>query len=260
MPPADPSPDLDESINVTQAHDRVVREAAAAAREKRIADNGREPTALWLIVVCGIVAMIAGAVLGDAGRFFAYATTFRPDYVRAVPEGADATGPEPRAALAAFAARGSRIYSAQCQGCHGSDGRGGSGYPTLSGSEWVIGDTQTLAMIIINGMEGPISTGETYGVMPGQATSMSPQDLAGVMTYVRNSFGNETGDVTTIEMAANAFEISDNRDSPGAPVNAEEIRAAHAAMLPGDPLDPEILVDPISLEPVEDHESAGAGS
>ena len=251
MPPADPSPDLDESINVTEAHDRVVRDAAAAAREKRIADNGREPTSLWLIVVCGIVAMIAGAVLGDAGRFFAYTTTFRPDYVRAVPEGLDASGPDPRPALAAFSARGARIYSAKCQGCHGSDGRGGSGYPTLAGSEWVIGDTQTLAMIILNGMQGPVSTGQTYGVMPAQSSGMSNEDLAGVMTYVRNSFGNETGDVVTLDMAAAAFEVSDNRDNPGAPVEADEIRAAHATMLPGDPLDPEILVNPVNLEPVE---------
>ena len=251
MPPADPSPDLDESINVTEAHDRVVRDAAAAAREKNLNDNGREPTALWLIVVCGVVAMIAGAVLGDAGRFFAYTTTFQPGYVRTVPDGVDASGPEPRPALAAFSARGARIYSAKCQGCHGPDGRGGSAYPTLAGSEWVIGDTQTLAMIILNGMQGPVSTGQTYGVMPAQAAGMTNEDLAGVMTYVRNSFGNETGDVTTLEMAAAAFEVSNNRDAPGTPVDADEIRAAHATMLPGVPLDPDVLVNPVNLEPVE---------
>ena len=251
MPPAEPSPDLDESINVTEAHDRVVREAAAAAREKPLAETGREPTALWLIVVCGIVAMIAGAVLGDAGRFYAYTTKFQPGYVRAVPDGVGVIGPEPRAALATFSARGARIYSAKCQGCHGPDGRGGANFPTLAGSDWVIGDTQTLAMIILNGMEGPISTGQTYGVMPAQAAGMSNEDLAGVMTYIRNSFGNETGDIVTIEMAAAAFEVSSNRADPGSLVNAEEIRASHATMLPGDPLDPEVLVSPVNLEPVD---------
>lgn len=252
MPLSDPTPDLDESINVTKAHDRIVREASAAAREKRIADNGREPTALWIIVVCGVVAMIAGAVLGDAGKLFAYSTTFRPDYIREAADGMDDSGPAPRAALAAFSARGARIYSAKCQGCHGPDGRGdGANYPSLAGSEWVTGETQKLAMIILNGMQGPISNGKTYGVMPAQAAGMTNEDLAGVMTYVRNNFGNETADVVTIDMAKTAFEVSKGRSAPGAPVDAEEIRAAHATMLPGDPLDPEVLVDPVSLQPVE---------
>ncbi|MFU8892012.1 MAG: c-type cytochrome [Luteolibacter sp.] len=252
MPSSDPTPDLEESINVTEAHDRIAREAAAAVREKRIAENGREPTSVWIIVVCGIAAMIAGAVLGDAGKLFAYATTFQPGYVRAVPEGVDSGGPAPRAALAAFSARGARIYSAKCQGCHGPDGRGdGANYPSLAGSDWVIGETQKLAMIILNGMQGPISTGKTYGVMPAQAAGMTNEDLAGVMTYLRNNFGNETGDVVTLDMAAAAFDVSNGRPSVGAPVDADEIRAAHATMLPGDPLDPEVLVNPVNLLPVE---------
>jgi mono/diheme cytochrome c family protein len=251
MPTSDPSPDLDESINVTEAHERIVREAAAAVREKRIADNGREPASLWLIVVCGFVALIAGAVLGDAGRFFAYTSTFRPGYVRATPDGVDASGPEPRAALAAFSSRGARIYSARCQACHGPDGRGGPSYPTLVGSEWVLGDTQTLAMIIINGLQGPASTGRDYGPMQAQGGGMTNEDLAGIMTYIRNNLGNESGDIVTTEMAAAAFEVSSNRANPGTAVDAEEIRAAHATMLPGEPLDPEVLVDPISLAPVD---------
>jgi len=251
MPPSDPTPDLDESINVTEAHDRIVREAAAAMREKRIAENGREPTSVWIIVVCGIVAMVAGAVLGDAGKLFAYATTFQPGYVRAVPEGLDLGGPAPREALAAFSARGSRIYSARCQSCHGSTGQGGPSYPTLVGSEWVTGNTQTLAMVIINGLHGPASTGRDYGVMQAQGAGMSKEDLAGIMTFVRNSFGNNVGDIVTTEMAAEAFAISENRAAPGAPVTAEEIRDAHAVMLPGEPLDPETLVNPIDLRPVE---------
>jgi len=252
MPPSDPTPDLDESINVTEAHERITREASAAAREKRIADNGREPTSLWIIVVCGVVAMIAGAVLGDGGKLFAYASTFRPDYVRTAPDGLDTSGPAPRDALAAFSARGARIYSAKCQGCHGPDGRGdGANYPTLAGSDWVTGETQKLAMIILNGMQGPISTGQTYGVMPAQAAGMSNEDLAGVMTYVRNNFGNTTADVVTLDMAQAAFDVSNARSAPGAPVDADEIRADHATMLPGDPLDPEVLVNPVSLQPVE---------
>jgi mono/diheme cytochrome c family protein len=251
MPPSDPTPDLDESINVTEAHDRIVREAAAAVREKRIADNGREPTSLWIIVACGVVAMIAGAVLGDAGKLFTYASTFQPGYVRAMPDGLEASGPEPRAALAAFSARGSRIFNSKCQSCHGSDGRGGPSYPSLVGSEWVTGNTQTLAMIILNGLQGPSSSGKDYGAMAAQGAGMTTEDLAGVMTYVRNNLGNETGDIVTIEMANAAFEASKNRTTPNVPVTADEIRAAHATMLPGESIDPETLVNPVDLKPVD---------
>jgi len=251
MPPSDPTPDLDESINVTEAHDRVVREASAAVREKRIAENGREPTSVWIIVACGVVAMIAGAVLGDAGKLFAYASTFQPGYVRAVPDGAGPSGPAPREAIAAFSARGSRLY-ASCQACHQPDGRGNASFPALVGSEWVTGDTQTLAMIIMNGLKGPTSTGKDYGQsMQAVGAAFSAQELAGLMTFLRNNLGNEVGDVVTVEMAAAAIEISNNRPNPGEPVTAEEIKAAHATMLPGEPLAPDVLVNPVDLKPVE---------
>ncbi len=148
-------PDLDESINVTKAHGRVDRESAAAAREKRLADNGHEPVALWVIVACGIVMLIAGGVLGKAGTLFSYGSTFKEDYVRGKAPGAGDDGPAAKPALAAFSGKGAKIYS-KCNGCHGSDGKGdGANYPSLAGSAWVVGDTEKFAMIILNGLQGP---------------------------------------------------------------------------------------------------------
>ena len=60
-------PDLEDSINVSEAHDRLVREAAACIREKRIAANGSEPISLWVIALCGVAVLIAGGILGGAG-------------------------------------------------------------------------------------------------------------------------------------------------------------------------------------------------
>lgn len=246
-------PDLEDSINVTEAHARVEIEAAACAREKRIADNGREPVALWVFVVCGVVFLIAGGVLGGANPF-SYGSSFRADYVRAsAPGGAD-EGPQPRDALAAFSTRGARIYSAKCNGCHGGDARGdGANYPSLIASDWVVGDTQKFAMVILNGLQGPTSTGKTYGagVMPPQSAGMTAEDLAGVMTYLRNNLGNSTGDIVTIEMAQDALDISAKRDNPGQMVTADELVAQHATMLSGDPLDPTTFVNPVSLEPIQ---------
>jgi mono/diheme cytochrome c family protein len=254
MPQHHSNPDLEDSINVTEAHERLVREAAAAAREKRIAADGREPASLWIVVTCAVALLIAGGILGGAGKLFAYDNTFRQGYVRVSAEGAGDSGPLPKAALDAYMARGQRIYSVKCNGCHLADAKGdGANYPSLVGSKWVLGDTQTLAMIILNGLQGPTSTGKTYGagIMVSQRQGLSPEDLAGVMTYVRNHFGNSNGDVVTTEMAKAAFEIADQRPNPNDPVTAAEIAAAHATALPGTALAPDTMVNPITLLPVE---------
>jgi cytochrome c553 len=148
-------------------------------------------------------------------------------------------------------AKGAKIYSAKCNGCHGADAKGdGANYPSLAGSKWVIGNTEKLSMIILNGLQGPTSTGKTYGAgMPAQAAGLTPEDLAGVMTYLRNNFGNTTGDVTTAEMAKAALDISAARAKAGQQVTGEELVADHDKALPGAPLDPKIMVDPVTLAP-----------
>lgn len=248
------NPDLDETINVTQAHGRVASDCAAAAREKYLADSGRESVPLWVITACGVVLLIAGGVLGNAGTLFSYDNTFRADYVRGTAPGGAADGPQPKTALVAFSAKGSKIYSSKCNGCHGSDGKGdGANYPSLVGSDFVIGDTQQLAMVILNGIQGPVSNGKTYGagIMPAQGAGMSAEDLAGVMTYIRNNFGNSTSDVTSVEMAKNAFDLSASREKAGQPVTSEEVRAAHSSMLAGNEISPEVMVNPATLAPIE---------
>lgn len=242
--------DLEDSINVTEAHGRVVREAAACAREKRIANNGSEPISLGVLAACGLVAVIAGGILGGSGKLFAYGSTFRPGYTRTPAPGAADQGPQPKEALAAYMAKGAKIYSAKCNGCHGADAKGnGSTYPSLVSSAWVNGETERFAMIILNGLDGPVSDGKTYGLMPPQGIGMTPEDLAGIMTYVRNNFGNTKGDVITVEMAKAALEISAARKDAGKSVTGAELTADHLKDLPGTPLDPKTMVDPITLAP-----------
>ncbi|MBK1826309.1 c-type cytochrome [Haloferula rosea] len=243
-------PDLDESLNVTESHDRTVRDAAAVQREKHVDEGGREPMSLWVFGACAFILLIAGLALGSAGTLFNYDETVRPGYVRAALDGGDSAGPPPAEALKVYMAKGEKIYG-KCIGCHAPDGKGGGAYPALAGSDWVVGDTQKFAMIVLNGLSGPSSTGKNWGVMPAQGIGMSPTDLAAVMTYVRNSFGNSVGDVVTSEMAAEAIAISEARANAGAPTSADELSADHAKMLPGEPLDPSTMLDPITLEPVE---------
>lgn len=245
-------PDLEDSINVSEAHGRLMREAAATAREKRIADNGLEPVALWVVVACGVAAFFAGGILWSGGGFFDYKATFKEGYVRADAPGGDGGGAKPKEALAAYMAKGQKIYTSKCNGCHGADAKGdGANYPSLAGSKWVLGPTEGVAMVVLNGLQGPTSTGKTYGagLMPPQGAGMSAEDLAGLLTYIRNNFGNSTGDVVTVDMAKAAIDISAKREKAGSPSTADEIMSIHQKALPGDVLDPKTMVNPVNLTP-----------
>lgn len=244
-------PDLDETLNVTQSHDRMLRESAAVAREKRVDDGGREPVSNWIFAAVAPVCIAAGLALNNAGGLFDYNDYVKPGYVRADINAGEDSGPQPVEALKAYVSKGEKVYS-KCVGCHGSDGKGGGAYPALAGSPWADGETERFAMIVLNGLHGPASDGKTYGAgMPAQGIGMSPTDLATVMTYVRNSFGNSVGDIVTTEMAAEAMKISEARANPGSQLTKEELEADHLKALPGEPLDPATKVDPVTLAPVE---------
>lgn len=82
--------------------------------------------------------------------------------------------------------------------CHQADGKGLPNiYPPLIRNDWVLGDEERLIKIVLKGLWGPIEVnGEKFdpsmGVPPmiGFAPLLSDKEVAGVLTYVRNSFGN----------------------------------------------------------------------
>ena len=98
---------------------------------------------------------------------------------------------------------GRQLYLTTCAGCHGSDGRGQPRFaPTLIESDWVSGDERRLALILLHGMEGPIQVnGKRYDapeilpVMPSHST-MDDADIASILTYIRNEWGNAGGAVS----------------------------------------------------------------
>ena len=248
----DPSkPDLEESVNVTEAHDRVLRTAAAASREYKLTENGAEPVSLWVTALCAIPVLFAGwTAFGYGTPLFSYKTTVRSGYVQVIPADDDADKAEPMDAIAAYSKKGAKIYS-KCSGCHGADAKGdGNQYPALAGSKWVQGDSERFAMIVLNGLTGPTSWGKAYGTMPAQGGGMSAEDLACLMTFLRNNHGNKTGDVISVEQAAEAIKISAARAKAGAAMTADELDADHKKTLPGATVPGTTLVDPVTLAPV----------
>ncbi len=81
-----------------------------------------------------------------------------------------------------------------CAACHGQNGEGGPIAPPLAGSEWVAGPVSNLVRIQLRGLQGPITVkGKEYN-MPGGMAALgfqTDEQIAGVLTYVRNSFGNK---------------------------------------------------------------------
>jgi len=81
-----------------------------------------------------------------------------------------------------------------CSACHGQQGEGGPIAPPLAGSEWVSGPIDNLVRIQLRGLKGPITVKGTEYNFPAGMTPMSyqtDQQIADVLTYVRNSFGNK---------------------------------------------------------------------
>ena len=88
---------------------------------------------------------------------------------------------------------GQELYNIYCISCHQGDGKGAEGrFPTLVGTEWVVGDKKRLINVLLKGLEGKIIVnGETWnGYMP-QHSFLSDQQITDVLNYIRKSFGNE---------------------------------------------------------------------
>jgi mono/diheme cytochrome c family protein len=109
----------------------------------------------------------------------------------------------PAPGLAVALRQGKAVYTQNCLTCHQADGGGVDGMnPPLSKSSWVLGDKTRLINVLLNGLQGVDIEGESYnGVMPAQDL-LTDQQIADVLTYVRNSFGNKASAVQPAEVKA----------------------------------------------------------
>jgi cytochrome c oxidase subunit 2 len=85
-------------------------------------------------------------------------------------------------------AKGESVYNSSCAACHQANGQGIPGvFPAMAGSAIATGDVTAHKNIVMNGKEGTAM--QAFGAQLGDV------DLAAVITYERNAFGNDTGDV-----------------------------------------------------------------
>jgi cytochrome c oxidase subunit 2 len=84
--------------------------------------------------------------------------------------------------------KGADVYAAQCATCHQAEGEGlAPAFPALAGNNVVTGPVGQHIDVVLHGREGT--------AMQAWGNMLSDSDIAAALTYTRNAFGNETGDV-----------------------------------------------------------------
>ncbi|MBN8837856.1 MAG: cytochrome c [Sphingobacteriia bacterium] len=100
--------------------------------------------------------------------------------------------------------RGKIVYNKVCLSCHMADGGGVPHLnPPLIKTSYVLGDKKMLIGIVLNGMTDrvPIED-EYYSNNMAPHNDLSNQQIADVLTFIRNNFGNKASAVTVAEVNA----------------------------------------------------------
>lgn len=112
--------------------------------------------------------------------------------------------PRPHGALAAAMERGKKVFEKTCIACHQADGGGVPRMnPPLIQTKYVLGDRRELINIVLKGLKGGQLevNGDYYeNPMPPHAEILNDQEIADVLTFVRNSFGNKASAVSVAEV------------------------------------------------------------
>lgn len=98
---------------------------------------------------------------------------------------------------------GKTVYANNCAACHQPDGKGIAGaFPPLANSDYFNADHKRAISVVKNGLTGKITVnGQPFNaVMP--SLGLSDSDIANVLTYVSNNWGNKKRKFTKEEVAA----------------------------------------------------------
>lgn len=83
--------------------------------------------------------------------------------------------------------KGKKVYASSCAACHGANGEGMGPFPKMTGSKIANGALADHLNIVMNGKPGT--------AMAAFAAQLSDTDIAAVVTFERNGFGNKAGDM-----------------------------------------------------------------
>jgi mono/diheme cytochrome c family protein len=93
---------------------------------------------------------------------------------------------------------GKIIYETYCLACHQEDGSGVPGMnPPLIKTDWVLGDSTRLIDVVLEGLKGIEINGDNYSNEMPSHDFLTDNQIADVLTYVRKSFGNQAGAISS---------------------------------------------------------------
>lgn len=100
-------------------------------------------------------------------------------------------------------AAGKALFAGTCSTCHGVDGAGMPGvFPPLAKSDWLARPHDELAGIVLNGLSGPIKVnGQDYNSVMPPMSQLTDDEVANILTYALNSWGNPGGRVSKEDVA-----------------------------------------------------------
>ena len=174
-------------------------------REKHPPINGFLHAPLIFVFMFGCLIFVCSIQLAHSTNKFA---------LHPIIEGPDLTAEEKEVIrLERKIESGEKIFKLRCASCHQANGLGIAGqFPPLAESKWVTSDPGLISKIIIKGLKGEIQVkGQTYGSNPAQnmvAVPIDDREIANVVTYVRQAWGNEASEVSEEEVSGFRAESS----------------------------------------------------
>jgi mono/diheme cytochrome c family protein len=177
--------------------EELVEQHAELLRDADYSREGAEILPPWLVIVFLALAFLgAGYLFWNSGGFSV--KVFNPARVAwdGAGSGGAAAAPDPMVL-------GKRLFTQNCAVCHQQTGLGVPGqFPPLAGSEWVLaqdwhGDNH-MVNIVLHGFQGAVTVkGEQFNnVMAPWGKVLKDEQIAAVLTYVRNEWGNKAPPIT----------------------------------------------------------------
>jgi len=174
---------------LTEVHDQL-------AREKEEPKEGFSGTPVFLVFLVCALGFWAGVYLTrNAGGFSP--SVFDLDAPKAV------AGAAPKA-FVPDPAKGQQLYLVHCATCHQPNGLGAPGvFPPLAQSNWIDGNNERTIKLILAGLAGEITVkGNKYnGNMPNIGAALKDAQIAHIVTYVNQAWGNAQGPATDAQVA-----------------------------------------------------------
>jgi nitrite reductase (NO-forming) len=98
---------------------------------------------------------------------------------------------------------GRALYQGTCSACHQTNGNGiASVFPPLAKSDYLMADKQRAISVVLNGLSGKVTVnGSEYNSVMPPMSQLNDDEIANILTFVRNSWGNEGEAVSADEVA-----------------------------------------------------------